>query len=118
MRKVELALLMWPLAVLLALVPVVANAGGIPLQPGVRTELVDCASGGSTASALQRGDYLMRILDADTTVCFAASGSTCASGGDRFPLGTVAVINVTGDMLSVSCRSSTSTGDALFAKVP
>jgi hypothetical protein len=91
---------------------------GIPLQVGARTELTDCASGGSSASALVKGDYLLRILDADTTLCFAASGSTCASGGDRFPVGTVMVLNVTNDMLSVSCRSSSSTGDALFAKVP
>ncbi|MFT3708045.1 MAG: hypothetical protein QM817_10350 [Archangium sp.] len=115
MRKVETALLLWPLLVLLALVPVVAKAG-IPLNAAIRTEFTDCASGGSTAQALVRGDYLLRITDSDTFLCFAAAGSTCVSGGEKFPAGTVMVITVTGDMLSASCRSSGSTGDAIFTK--
>ena len=88
---------------------------GIPLNPAVRTELTDCASGGSAASTLvSNTTYLLRITDADTFLCFAASGSTCAAGGEKFPMGTVILFTPNGNSISVSCRSSSSTGDAIF----
>ena len=99
---------------LLALLSSVAVAGGINLLIGTRFEFTDCASGGSVAQTLTVGQYLMRVTDADAFLCFSASGSTCASGGEKFPSGTVILLNVTSDKASVSCRSSASTGDVIF----
>ena len=101
---------------LLVLAALVAFAGpGIPLNTNVRTELTDCASGGSSAGALVANTtYLLRITDADTFLCFAPSGSTCASGGEKFPSGTVILFTPNGSSVSVSCRSASSTGDAIF----
>ena len=101
---------------LFALLAAAALAGpGIPLNTAVRTELTDCAAGGSSASALVANTtYLLRITDADTFLCFAASGSTCASGGEKFPMGTVILFTPNGSSVSVSCRSAASTGDAIF----
>lgn len=94
------------------------SAAGLSLSTGVRTEFTDCASGGSSAQVLVRDtNYLLRVTDADVWICMAASGSTCATGGERFPAGTVILLNITGDQVSASCRSSASTGDAIFTKV-
>ena len=107
MRKLGLAaLLLFPLLAL--------AAGGINLALGTRAEFTACASGGSSATTLVVGEYLMRVTDADTFVCFAETGSTCASGGEKFPAGTVVLLYVAGDKKSVSCRSSASTGDVIF----
>lgn len=106
------------LGLTLVLLPLLALAGGLPLDTTVRTEFTDCASGGSSAQALVRdAQYLMRITDADTFVCFAATGSTCATGGEKFPSGTVVLLTITGSQVSASCRSSASTGDAIFTRV-
>lgn len=93
-------------------------ASGIDLNTAVRTELTDCISTGSTpALTLVRGtSYLMRVTDADTFICWAASGSTCGSGGEKFPTGTVLLFTATGDKVSVSCRSASSTGDVIFTQ--
>lgn len=100
----------------LVLLPLIAVAGGINLALGTRFEFTDCASGGSAAQTLTVGEYLFRVTDEATTVCFAESGSTCAANGEKFPAGMVMRINITGDKKSVSCRSSGSTGDAIFTK--
>lgn len=103
----------------LALIAVLAMAAtGIDLNTAVRTELTDCISTGSTpALTLVRGtSYLMRVTDADTFICWAESGSTCGSGGEKFPTGTVLLFTATGDKVSVSCRSASSTGDVIFTQ--
>lgn len=92
-----------------------ALSQGLTLQTGLRTELTDCASGGSSSATLTAGvKYLMRVTDADTFVCFAA---TCASGGEKFPVGTVILIRPNGDQTTISCRSTTSSGDLIFTSV-
>ena len=101
--------------VAVALLSLVAFAGGINLLTGTRFEFTDCASGGSVAQTLTTPrQYLLRVTDADVFLCFTESGSTCATGGEKFPSGTVILLNVTSDKASVSCRSSASTADAIF----
>lgn len=101
----------------LPLVLLAATAGAFTLDPSVRKEFTNCESGGSAAQTLTYNTkYLMRITDADTFVCFASSGSTCASGGEKFPAGMGALIYITSDHKSVSCRSGASTGDVIFTK--
>lgn len=89
-----------------------AVAGGVLLNTSIRFEFTDCSSGGSAAQTVTVGEYLMRVTDADTFVCFA---STCAAGGEKFPAGTVMVISVN-DTMSMSCRSSASTGDFILTR--
>jgi len=92
----------------------VALAGGISLETSVRTEFTDCASGGSASNTLAANtQYLMRVTDADVFLCLAA---TCASGGERFPVGTVLLYQTRNAVLTLSCRSSASTGDIIFTK--
>jgi hypothetical protein len=95
---------------LIALVGTAAAAESITLDTAKRFEFTDCASGGSAAQTVTPGNYLFRVTDKDTFVCMAA---TCATGGEKFPLGTLMVISVARST-SVSCRSSDSTGDAVF----
>ena len=94
------------------------GATGIDLNTAVRTELTDCAAAGSSpALTLVRGtSYLMRVTDSDVFLCFAESASTCGSGGEKFPVGTVMLFTATGNKVSVSCRSTASTGDAIFTQ--
>lgn len=105
------------LTVLLAVTtPVNALAAtGVTLNTGVRTELTDCASGGSSSTTLKPNvSYLFRVTDSDTFLCFAA---TCAAGGEKFPVGTVMLLatpNNGGSDVTISCRSSASTGDLIF----
>ncbi len=99
----------------LALLALFAFGGaGVLLDTATRFEFTDCAAGGSAAQTLTTGTYLFRVTDADTNVCFAETGSTCAASGEKFPLGTVMCLVITGNKKSVSCRSSASTGDAIF----
>ena len=111
MRKAAL------LTILLAVTaPVVALAAtGVALNTGLRTEMTDCASGGSASSTLKPNvTYLFRVTDSDTFLCFAA---TCAAGGEKFPVGTVMLLatpNNGGSDVTISCRSSASTGDLIF----
>lgn len=88
------------------------------LDTSVRAELTDCASGGSAAGTLIAGEtYLMRLsTDSDAFVCFAASASTCAAGGEKFPAGFAMKVTVNGNQASVSCRSTASTADVIFTK--
>lgn len=107
------------LTVLLAVAaPVVALAAtGVALNTGLRTEMTDCASGGSASSTLKPNvTYLFRVTDSDTFLCFAA---TCAAGGEKFPVGTVMLLATTangGSDVTISCRSSASTGDLIFTQ--
>ncbi len=104
---------LWPLLLLAG----AALAAPLTLDPSVRYEFTDCASGGSAAQSLTAGrKYLMRVTDESVFVCLAATGSTCSSGGEKFPAGTVVLINVTDSLKSVSCRSANSTGDVIFTK--
>lgn len=98
----------------LALLALFAFGGAIVLDTATRAEFTDCAAGGSVAQTLTVGTYLMRVTDADSFVCFAESGSTCAANGEKFPMGTVMCMAITSNKKSVSCRSSTSTGDVIF----
>ena len=108
MRK----LMRWP--VLLVLFALSAAAGGIVLNTSRRFEFTDCAVGGSAAQTVTGGTYLLRITDADTFLCFADSGSTCAAGGEKLPNGTVILLTIGNGGQSVSCRSVGSVGDAIF----
>ena len=87
-------------------------AGGVPLNPNKRYELTDCAAGGSSSISVDPGTYLMRITDADVFVCYAG---TCASGGEKFPMGTVMQLTTLGTTATtMSCRSASSTGDFIL----
>ncbi len=96
---------------------VALGATGIVLNTGVRTELTDCASGGSSSATLKPNvSYLFRVTDSDTTLCFSP---TCAVGGEKFPVGTVMLLgtpNNGGADITISCRSSASTGDLIFTQ--
>ena len=91
----------------------VAFAVGIAIDVTTRFEFTDCAAGGSAAQTLTENQYLFRVTDTDVWVCWAA---TCASGGERFPAGFAAVISVGRGGSQLSCRSSASTGDAIFTR--
>jgi hypothetical protein len=94
------------------------SAGPISLDPSVRFEFTDCAVGGSAAQTLTKNtQYLMRVTGEDTFVCFAVSGSTCAANGEKFPAPFAALVYITDNLKSVSCRSTGSTGDVIFTKV-
>jgi Flp pilus assembly pilin Flp len=103
---------------LLALVAGVAIAAApITLDTSVRKEFTDCSSGGSSAQTLTANvQYLVRVVGEDTFVCFGSSGTTCASGGEKFGAPFAALMFITGDMKSVACRSANSTGDVIFTK--
>lgn len=88
-----------------------AAGAGITLRPTVRFEFTNCSSSGSSAQTLTAGPYVFRATDEDVWFCFA---TTCSSGGERWPLGTVIKLEMpAGD---VSCRSTNSTGDAIFTR--
>lgn len=99
------------LALLVVLLGCSALAGGLALDVGRRFEFTDCASGGSAAQTLTTGQYLFRVTDADVFICYEA---TCASGGERFAVGSIIGIAIGLGGQQVSCRSATSTGDAIF----
>lgn len=90
------------------------SVSGIPLDTGVRQEFTNCSSSGSSAVTFAEGTYLFRVTDADVWLCFAASSATCTEAGERFPVGTVMLLTIPRDKKSVACRSSASTGDAIF----
>lgn len=112
----------YALAVVLLLAAVFATAvGTIRLDTSVRLEIINCASGGSSdagaglGNTLAAGDYIFRVLDDDVWLCYAA---TCATDGERFPVGTVMTVQVRGSAGQlVSCRSAGSTGDIVFTRI-
>lgn len=100
--------------VVVLLVPFLALSQ-VTLTTGLRSELTDCASGGSSSTTLVAGvKYLFRVTDSDVFLCFAA---TCAAGGEKFPMGTVMLLRASADQTTISCRSSASTGDVIFTSV-
>jgi len=101
---------------LLLLLPALALADAISLALDTRFEFVDCPAAGSAAQTVKTGTYLFRITDETTFVCFAASGSTCGTGGEKFPAGMAMIFNVTNDKVSVSCRSPAGAGDVIFTR--
>jgi hypothetical protein len=104
--------------VAVALLAFAAFAGSIALNTGVRAEFTDCASGGSVAQTVTSGAYLLRVTDADVFICDVASAATCATGGEKFPSGTVIAYTVIGSTTrSIACRSSASTGDVILTAV-
>ncbi len=99
----------------LALFPVAAFAGGIALDTAVRYEFTDCSSGGSASQAITTTTdrtFILRVTDKDTFICYAA---TCATGGEKMPLGTVMLLTVQ-KSTTMSCRSSDSTGDLILTR--
>jgi len=96
----------------LVLPPAKAEAAGIPINPAGVITFTDCAAAGSSAQTVPAGDYVLTVTGSDVTLCWAASSSTCGSGGITYPLGTVILITAPRGLLSLSCRSSASTGDA------
>lgn len=90
---------------------------GAPVNPdpaSVKT-FTNCDAGGSAAQTLTKDRlYVMSVFDEEVFVCFAATGSTCASGGIRVAPGVVKKLAITDDIDSVSCRSAGATGDVTF----
>lgn len=104
-------------AIALALLVASVAVAQVALYPGFGKDFTNCESGGSAAQTLSPGfNYVMRVLDESTYVCFASSGSTCASGGERFSANFAMRIHITSDHKSISCRSSGGTGDVLFTR--
>ena len=101
--------------VLLLIASIALAAKGYSLQ-ATRFEIDDCATGGDTAVSPTAGVYLLRVLDEDTFICIAASGATCASGGDEYPVGTVIPVEF-GGTVSLNCRSGGGLGDVKLQKV-
>ena len=101
------------LLLLLALVSTAAVAGGITFDISHRYEFTDCNADGTTtpAQTLGTGTYLFRVTTEDVWVCFAA---TCSTGGEKFPAGMALIISIGRGGQVMSCRSASSTGDAIF----
>lgn len=106
------------LALAVMLIATTALAGILVLG-NTETTLSDCPSGGSVgATAISAGDYLLKITDADTTLCLLQdSATTCASGGVKYSANFSAVVRITSNYTHVRCRSATSTGDVSLAPV-
>lgn len=100
------------LALALLVTAAATVAAPITVNPNVRYEFSNCSSGGSAATSVTAGSYVFRVFDEDTHICYA---STCATGGERWPVGTVLHLRVQATT-DVSCRSSGSTGDAVFTR--
>ena len=52
----------------LALLAFSSFAGPISVNPNVRFEFTNCASGGSASQAITTGNYLLRVTDEDVYV--------------------------------------------------
>lgn len=101
-------------AILVALaIGTAAVAAPLVLTVGTRFEFTDCSSSGSSAQSVTKASYLMRVTDSDVFVCLAA---TCAAGGEKFPVGTVLLVDFPETTQSVSCRSTGSAGDVILTK--
>ncbi|MDP2270913.1 MAG: hypothetical protein Q8K32_09295 [Archangium sp.] len=96
----------------LALLAVVAFAApGLNLDTAATYTFTDCASGGSAAQTVPEGTYVLTVTTDDTFLCQADSASTCATLGTKWPAGTIVLLSVGRGGKSMSCRSSSSTGD-------
>lgn len=90
---------------------------GFRLDTANRIEFTDCSASGSSGQTFSfkngPATFLVRVTDEDSSLCLA---STCASGGEKFPKGTmIAVTFGSGDV--VSCRSTGSTGDIIITRI-
>jgi hypothetical protein len=99
---------------LLASTAALAAGAALNLDTAVRLEMTDCASGGTAGATLTVGNYLLRVTDADAFLCYAAS---CATGGEKFPQGSVVVLAVPTGGQAFSCRSAASNADVILTKV-
>jgi hypothetical protein len=106
---------MGKLGLLLALLATAA-AAQIALDQTTTKTFTDCSSGGSAAQTLTAGTYLMTVTTEDVWLCQAASASTCASNGTKFGAPFAMLYEVPRGGLSISCRSSGSTGDLQFTR--
>lgn len=88
-------------------------AGGVRFYPAKEFNFSNCSASGSSAQTVTADTYLFRVTDEDIYLCIASASSTCASGGMRFPVGTVMLVTFPVNK-SVSCRSAGATGDALM----
>lgn len=86
--------------------------GGTTLNPNVTLDFANCSSSGSSAQEIKFGEYVMTVTDEDVYLCWAA---TCASGGRRFPVGTIFKQTFQANQ-NLSCRSAYSTGDVQFTR--
>lgn len=97
-----------------------ALAGGLVIDTSQRLELTNCSSGGHDGGQLAEGQYLVRVTDADTNVCIQsgldAGYLSCSSGGEKFPSGTIILQSIPRGGATVTCRSSTSTGDVIYTR--
>lgn len=100
-----------------------AFAGGILVNTAKRAEFTNCSSSGSLSQPITEGEYVMRVTDKDSFVCYA---TTCVGdAGEKWPMGTIVKISFPrataglsdgGTGTDVSCRSSDSTGDVIFTQ--
>ncbi len=114
------------LGFLIAVVPSVAQAGGLSLNTAKRAEIDDCPTAGGDGGAATRSDlegpaqYLMRVTDEDVWVCFGVLDggvqNTCPTGGERFSKGNMLLLSVPGSGRGLSCRSTGATGDIHFTQ--
>lgn len=115
----------------LSLVALAALGAGVAMQPGTRFEFTNCAVVGSLPQSIPGGQYIFRVAEADTRVCINPTanpdaGTSCGlydggMAGELFPSGTVMLLTVPGSASttkSVSCSSSTATGDLHFTYAP
>jgi hypothetical protein len=100
-----------PLLCLLLLAGTALAATGIVITPAVRYEFTDCGAGGSASQTVTGGTYLLRVTDADTFLCWAA---TCATGGEKFPAGSMLLVSIPATQ-AFSCRSA-GTGDVILTR--
>jgi hypothetical protein len=101
-----------------------AFAGGLVVNVSKRYEFTNCASSGSTSQAVTEGEYVLRVTDKDTNMCW---GTTCVGdAGEKWPMGTVVKLSFPrapgglsdgGAGTDISCRSSDSTGDLILTNV-
>lgn len=101
---------------LLLVVVAGAAVAQIQLNQVSMVTFTDCASAGSVAQAITQGTYLMTVTTEDVWLCQAESASTCASGGTKFGAPFAMLFEVPRGGWSLSCRSSSSTGDIQFTK--
>lgn len=100
------------LLVILLLVVATAALAGIALDTSTQFEINNCPAGGSSSVAVNEGDYLFRVTDADVYLCYAA---TCVTGGAKFCSGTIFELAIPRGGATLSCRSA-GTGDVVLTR--
>lgn len=115
----------------LSLVALAALGAGVAMQPGTRFEFTNCAAAGSVPQSVPGGEYVFRVTEADSRICINATanpdgGTSCGFSdggvaGEMYPSGTVMKLTIPGkfsETKSVSCSSSTATGDMHLTYAP